>query len=227
MKYEAVTFDLYGTLIDNLIGPQYTDILRQVSSILSVPINDFRRLWSDTIYERHTGVFQSVADNLVYICHELGIQPHDNDVKRAARIRHDYARKVMTTPRSGAIEVLSQLKSWGGKTGLISNCTADAPAIWPDTPFAPLIDVAVFSCTAELMKPDPGIYQIVIEQLAVEPNNCLYVADGVNQELNGASKIGMHPVRIKLSGEDSLELNLEEWDGPVISSLTEVLSLIS
>jgi len=225
MKYQAVIFDLFGTLVGNLYGPQYNDILRRIALILSVPSKDFLRMWSATTYARNTGAFRSVEVNIIHICQELGSQPK-GDVKSAAQIRQDYARHIMMKPRPDAVSVISQLKSLGYKAGLISNCTTDAPAIWPDTPFAHLFDVAVFSCSAGLMKPDPRIYQIAVEQLAVEPNECLYIADGIDQELAGAAQVGMHPVQIYVTGEDSIDSHREEWDGPVISSLTEVLALV-
>ena len=226
MKYEAVIFDLYGTLIDNLTGPPYREIITRMSSILSVPVDDFHRLWSATIRERHTGVFRSVADSLVHICHELGVKPAESDVRLADEIRQDYVKKFMTRPKPDAVEVLSQLKRWGYRVGLISNCTPETPVVWPDTPFFPLFDTAVFSSSAGLMKPDPSIYEIMVEQLAVIPDRCFYIADGVNGELAGALKAGMHPVRISFSDEDSVDLDLEEWDGPVISSLNEILTLV-
>jgi len=225
MKYQAVIFDLFGTLVGNLYGPQYNDILMRMASVLSVPSNDFLRMWSDTTYARNTGAFRSVETNIIHICQELGFQPK-GDVKSTAQIRQDYARHIMMKPRPDAVAVISKLKSRGYKTSLISNCTPDAPEIWPDTTFAPLFDVGVFSCSVGLMKPDPRIYQIILEQLMVEPDECLYIADGIDQELAGASQVGMHPVQIYVPGEDSLDSHREEWDGPVISSLTEVLTLV-
>lgn len=76
------------------------------------------------------------------------------------------------------------------------------------------------------MKPEPRIFQIAIERLAVEPGDCLYIADGIGQELTSASQIGMQAVLIRVSGEDSYDPYREDWNGPVISSLTEVLDLV-
>ena len=196
MKYKAVIFDLFGTLVEDIIGPPYTDLVMRIASILSMPADDFRQMWSDTVYVRHTGGFRSVEANIAHICQELGVHLEDNDIKLAARIRQDYDRRVMTTPRSGAVEVLSQLKQWGYKTGLISNCTPDAPLIWPDIPFASLFDVAVFSCSVGLMKPDHRIYQLTVERLGVESEDCLYVGNGSRGELRGAHEMGMYPVLI-------------------------------
>jgi putative hydrolase of the HAD superfamily len=98
-------------------------------------------------------------------------------------------------------------------------------------PFAPLIDVSVYSSLVGIQKPDPRIYQLAVEQLAVEPKDCLYIGDGDSQELTGASKVGMQPVLLRLPNEDDTDVHRVDterdvWDGPIISSLTEIVTLI-
>lgn len=234
MKYKAIIFDLFGTLVSDLGGPQYDDILKRVASILSVPTDDFRRIWSDTVYLRHTGVFQSVEANIIHICQELGIKPNSKNIKLAARIRQDYARRIMMKPRSDAMEVLSTLKQRRRKIALISNCTPDAPAIWPETPFNPMFDITVFSCSVGLKKPDHQIYKLTIERLGVESKDCLYVSNGQSGELRSAYEVAMYPVLITANMDegflsmtpDKEEIILAKREGAVISSLEEVLSLV-
>jgi putative hydrolase of the HAD superfamily len=76
------------------------------------------------------------------------------------------------------------------------------------------------------MKPDPRIYGLVTEQLNVKPQDCLYVADGIGQELATATKIGMHAIRILVPGENGYDRYREKWNGPAISSLTQILDMI-
>lgn len=228
MKYAAVIFDLFGTLIDNLPYEKYLDVLRQVASILGVPFDDFQRLWFETSLERNLGTIPTVEDNIKHICNKLGASIDNEKIKRGAEIRYDFIASIMI-PRQDVIEALSHLKSQGLKIGLISNCTSETPIVWENTPFAPLFDVVLFSSSVGLRKPDPRIYRLALERLEVQPADCLYVGDGDSQELSGASEAGMHPVLIRLAGEDSTQphlVNREEWDEPVISSLHEVLDLL-
>jgi len=226
MKYEAVIFDLFGTLVQNFPLPEGDGVLKRMASVLSAPPDDFVRLWHDTFNERMTAVLKNYQACIQYICRQLGVRVQDNQIESAASIRFDMTKQEVTTLRAGAVEVLSNLKSKGYKTGLISNCSTETTSIWKDTALAPLIDTVVFSCLVGLMKPDPRIFQIAIKRLAVEPGDCLYIADGINQELTSASQIGMEAVLIRVSGEDSYDPYREDWDGPVISSLTEVLDLV-
>ena len=234
MEYRAVIFDLFGTLVCDLVGPKYTDTLTRMATVLSIPADDFLKKWSDTSYERNTGTFPTVEANLVHICEELGVQPKGNEVNLAARIRQDYAKLVMNRSRSGAKEVLSRLKQMGCKVGLISNCTPDAPAVWPKIPLASLIDVAVFSSSVHLMKPNCRIYKLTVERLGVESKGCLYVANGQNSELHGAREVGMYPALITSGMDEEFvymrpedeEISLAEQEGTVISSLEEVLNIV-
>jgi putative hydrolase of the HAD superfamily len=227
MKYKAVIFDLFGTLVPNMSLSEHRAVLTRMAHVLSAPPDDFAQLWFDTFNERSTGIFQSPHDNVEYICRTLGVSVNETQVKLATRIRFDYAVQSMM-PRPDAIETLSCLKSYGYKTGLISDCSAEAPAIWKDTPFVELIDVAIFSCSVGVKKPDPRIYRIATDQLGVEPKTCLYVGDGSSRELTGAAQVGMHPVLLNLPEDnpDAHQIDREDWNGPAISSLSEVLTLV-
>lgn len=227
MKYQAVIFDLFGTLVDNFSSRELKSVLGEMASIISAPSDDFVQIWLDTFDERATGVFQSPQDNIEYICKKLGVHVEDTRIKLAADVRYKFTERWLT-PRLDAIEVLASLKSEGYKTALISDCSAETPTAWKETPFAPLIDVVVFSCSAGLRKPDSRIYLMATDQLAIEPQACIYVGDGSSQELTGASQVGMYPVLIRVPYENNADaywIDREEWNGPVISSLTEVLTL--
>ena len=227
MKYTAVIFDLFGTLVDNLPYKEYQNVLGQMASILTVSTDAFRRLWSETGHERNLGIIGTIEVNIEYICKKLGVSADDARIRFATQIRNDFIANVMR-PREDAMDVLSCLQSQGFKIGLISNCTPETPLIWKATPFAPLFDVAVFSSSVGVMKPDPRIYELAVEQLATKAENCLYLGDGGSQEFTGAARVGMHPVMIRVAYEDDTQphlMNREEWADPVISSLKEVLTL--
>lgn len=226
MKYEAVIFDLFGTLIKNFPWDESNNVLRRMATELSVSPDDFTALWHGAFDERMKGVLKNYQACIRNICQQLGAQVQDDKIELAASTRFEINKREVTAPREGAIEVLSYLKSNGCKTGLISNCSTETTRVWGNSPLASLIDVAVFSCLAGLMKPDPRIYQMAVERLAVKPEECIYVADGMEQELLGASKLGMRAILIRVPGEDDYDPYRENWGGQTISSLKEVLNLM-
>jgi len=234
MKYKAVVFDLFGTLVRDRARPEYTDNLTRMAEALLAPADEFLKMWSDTSLERNTGAFPSIKAAIIYICNQLGVQPEDGNVALAAKLRRDYSRNVMTEPRQDAVEVLSGLKEAGHKVGLISNCTPETPIIWPETPFDPLVDAAVFSCSAGLRKPDNQIYKLAIERLEVEARDCIYVANGQEGELQGSWEAEMYPVLIIADPDreplynqpDDNERAFVEQKGTIIFSLDEVPGLV-
>jgi putative hydrolase of the HAD superfamily len=229
-KYQAIIFDLFGTLVDIYYQPDYYSVLREMMTLLKAPEEGFMKLWHATSDRRVTGGFKTLEENLIYICHELNLAPTAFQIDMARWVRFDYVTLALT-PRKYTIETLSQLKTDGYKIGLVSNCSAEPPAIWPQTPFAPFFDVTIFSSVAGIQKPDPRIYQLAIDQLGVKPEDCLYVGDGDSRELTGAAAVGMHPVLIRAVEEDSAEpirtsSKIDDHPCPVISSLPEVLDLL-
>jgi putative hydrolase of the HAD superfamily len=230
VKYQAVIFDLFGTLVDIFYQPDYYSVLREMMSILKTPHDDFVRLWRSTADRRVTGVFKTLEENLAYICRELNVPATRSQINLAKRIRFDYVALALT-PRAGAIEVLSQLKLDGYKIGLVSNCSAEPPVIWPHTAFAPFFDATVFSSAAGIQKPDPRIYNMATEQLKVSPKDCLYIGDGDSHELTGAAGVGIHPVLIHAAHEDSASAvrenpEIDDYPCPRIASLREIFDLL-
>jgi putative hydrolase of the HAD superfamily len=122
-------------------------------------------------------------------------------------------------PVPGALETISELRSRGLLIGLITVCTDDVPALWPETEFHGLFDAEVFSSSVGLRKPDPRIYLLACEQLGVEPQEAMFVGDGANDELAGAERVGMTAVLLERDGEE------RQWAGRRVRSLPELLEL--
>jgi len=228
MRYQAVIFDLFGTLVDNFSRQEHERTLSDMGTALGVPGTDFARLWVGTFEQRATGQFASIPGNIEHILAALDRQANAEQIAAAADIRLDFTRRGLA-PRSDAVATLSQLRAAGHKLGLISDCSLEVPILWADTPFVPLVEVPIFSCSVHLKKPDPRIYRLACERLRVSPGDCLYVGDGSSRELTGAWAVGMHPVLIRVPYEDSYDahrIDAEEWHGPTVAALSEVLGLV-
>ena len=233
MHFTAVVFDLFGTLVNDITGLPYDLTAARMASALSIPSDDFSRLWFDTVHERNIGKFQTLEYNIEYICQKLGVLASDEQVRAAATIRCELAKKSMMVPRDGSLETISKLRERSLKIGLISDCSPSEPKIWLETPFRPLFDVTVFSCLVGLKKPDIEIYQLAANQLGVKCADCLYIGNGGSNELCGAYKANMYPVLVlpEKDAEPYLQPdeNIKDFallHGTVISSIDEVLTLV-
>jgi putative hydrolase of the HAD superfamily len=228
MPYKAVIFDLFGTLIDNYTVAEHKSVLGQVADALGAPRDGLAQLWEDTYYERATGAIPTLEAALEDICRQLQVDADEERMANAIAIRLGLTQRTLE-PQDGALETLSQLRADGHKIGLISDCSEEIPRLWEQTPFAPLIDVPIFSSAAGMKKPDARIYHLACEGLEVEPQDCLYIGDGSSRELTGAAQVGMTPVLIRVPYEKTYEphrIDVDEWEGAEISSLTEVLKLV-
>jgi len=227
MIYSAVIFDLFGTLIDDFVT-SVGSMHQEMADALAVPYEQFTPLWNQTAEMRIAGAFDSVEANLDYVFRSMSARPSPDQIRKAVEIRmHQIRRALRAKPE--ALPTLQQLRQLGYKVGLISNCSIEIAILWPETPFARLIETPIFSCVARLTKPDARIYHLAIERLGITPESCLYVGDGEDYELTAAAKTGLHPVLIRTSSRQShgkSHQDAREWQGTTIAGLTEVLQLV-
>ncbi|MEE8353071.1 MAG: hypothetical protein V3S10_01320, partial [Dehalococcoidales bacterium] len=61
MKYPAVIFDLFGTLVNNLAYDRHRAVTAETATLVGAPPEDFIRLWAETAFERNTGILPTSA----------------------------------------------------------------------------------------------------------------------------------------------------------------------
>jgi putative hydrolase of the HAD superfamily len=227
VKFHAVIFDLFGTLVDGFVS-SVGQIHAELPAALQVPPEQFVQMWRQTSEMRTNGTFQTVEASIKYVCDNIGVQVTAEQMTKAVEIRLRHIKYALK-PRRDAVATLVQLKSEGHKLGLLSNCSIEIPILWPETEFADLIESPIFSSRECLKKPDPRIYYLACERLGVTPELCLYVADGENHELAAAANVGLHPVLIRNSSQDNgneLLREAREWQGSTVCTLLELLELV-
>lgn len=148
----------------------------------------------------------------------------EGDLAEAVEAHHDIARRTLAL-RAGAADVLGRLRARGLKLGVLSVCSEDVPARFPESDLAGLFDAEVFSSECGMMKPEREIYLLATRSLGVEPSECLFVGDGANDELAGAARAGLEPVLFVPAGTSPRWPEVQDWHGLRVSSLEEVLSL--
>jgi putative hydrolase of the HAD superfamily len=206
-----VIFDLWDTL-----ALWQAEAFAQVQRELARYIDDFDSVWATTYNARAIGPIDEYFRS-------LGLD--DDAVAECLRLRIGFTREALV-PRPGAIDTLEELQRRGYKRGVISVCSGDVEELWDETELAPHVDDVVLSCTVGLSKPDPRIYRLACERLDVQPEECLFVGDGANDELAGAERVGMKAVCVLPPGRDEpLWKEARGWE-PTITSLEQVLTLV-
>jgi putative hydrolase of the HAD superfamily len=229
MRYSTVIFDLYLTLVHGYSYTEHERLVSEMAGILQAPDPvAFARLFShETWLERGTGRLPTIRANIEAIFYRLGWPVEPERVTEAARLRREFTANALA-PLPGALAALEAVRARGFRIGLISDCSEETPLLWERTPFAPLVEVAVFSCEVGLLKPDPGIYTAACQRLGVEPSACVYVGDR-DEELIGARAVGMRAIQSLPPHTDTYEAReaaRPSWDGPTIPSVAELPALL-
>jgi putative hydrolase of the HAD superfamily len=209
----AVIFDLWDTLIDfdPVIGRAYQD---RVAERLGRDPEELATLWAAGRAVRESGPLREYL---------VGLGAEEDAAEELAALRLESTRPLLK-PRPGVVETLVELRRRGYLLGLITVCSDDVEQLWVETPFAGMFDATVFSCSAGLRKPDPRIYHLACEQLAIEPSEAIFVGDGANDELAGAERVGMRAVLIHREGEQPQWDEVRDWRGPRITTIPQVLA---
>ena len=98
-RYDATAFDLFGTLVDTFTVAEHERVLSEVAAALAAPRDEFTLRWVETFDARASGVFATIADNIESICRDLHLDPPEEAVVEAVRIRLDFTRRCLA-PRA-------------------------------------------------------------------------------------------------------------------------------
>lgn len=219
VRTRAVVFDLFGTLIPPWPAGAVAELGTAWARVLRVDAERFRTAWAADRVSRELG---TLDESLMRVCAALEVPlPRADVVVLEWERRRAISRRLLMAPRANAVMVLSKLRGLGIATAVISDCAAEVPPLWPSSPLAEFIDAPLFSCRERLKKPDHRLYQRACARLAVDPTSCVYVGDGMSDELEGAMAVGMQVAQLRPGDTE----HIPEWNGRIIRSLDEVMEL--
>jgi putative hydrolase of the HAD superfamily len=221
MKYKAVIFDLFGTLVENLPEPEYKLMLAKMALVISADQGQFVSLWNEYFDDLMTGR-QEVDKCIDLVCRKMGLAPADRLLNNAYEVLSDCVRLKLEPP-TDTLAAISDLNDNNYITGLISNCSNEVPLLWKSSALSSKIHRPVFSCSVGLTKPDPRIFLLAAERLGVEPQHCLFIDDNL-VSLYGATDAGMTAVLIQDERLNSPLIDPIGWNGNIVSSIIELSS---
>ncbi|WP_213013535.1 HAD family hydrolase [Paractinoplanes toevensis] len=191
----AIVFDFFGTLTDPAAEAGRRESFTATAAALGVPADRFWQAMGASFPDRITGRYGDTRATLRRIARECGTDPAESDLDAAVRAQQAGA-VLVRPPRPGVLDLLDRLRAAGYRLGLISDCSSELCEAWPETPYGPRIDAAVFSWQQGYRKPDLRLYEAVSARLGVPAAECWYVGDGGSREHDGARRAGMRPVLV-------------------------------
>lgn len=218
----AVITDLYGTIM--YAEDDMEHLYRETAKLLEIEVERIARAREAIIHESMLGTIASPQEHARRMLRELGIEPDLElisqlvEVERTARMKglHLYPTSIPT---------LQRLRTNGFALGLLSNASYFGHWFVETFQLEQYYDATIISCDVGLIKPDPRIYRLMCERLAIEPHECLYVGDGADNELQGAADVGMQVALLHQPHGFSMNSSVEGYQY-VISSLAEVEDLL-
>lgn len=119
---------------------------------------------------------------------------NDPDIEKEIRLIcadiHDMLRR-----RDYAIPWIQELHAMGKKVYYLSNFSEKAARECAHTiDFIPYMDGGILSFREKVVKPDPRIYQILIERYHLVPEECVFLDDR-QDNCEAAERMGIHAIR--------------------------------
>jgi putative hydrolase of the HAD superfamily len=136
----------------------------------------------------------------------------DFEVEFAARLRTTDGRPVVAEgllarmfagmrPDPAMFALMAELRGLGLRVAVLSNSWANT---YPDN-LAELVDAVVISGQVGLRKPDPKIYALLLDQLGLPADSCVFVDDApIN--VDAALALGMSAIRHRDADTTRVEL---------------------
>jgi putative hydrolase of the HAD superfamily len=128
---------------------------------------------------------------------DFGIGVDDGELDRFLEAEHD-AWKPARQLAANTHPLLEALRERGLKLGLVSNAFDPGWLLHRDLEqmgLAERLDFSVFSSEVGLRKPHPAIFERVLEELGVAPEDALFVGDRLFEDVRGAAELGMTTVQ--------------------------------
>jgi putative hydrolase of the HAD superfamily len=227
MSFAAVIFDFFATLTPSTPEDVWHEHTARSAAPVGLDVAKWRRALDESWAERATGALGDLPATFRELARRNGVVPGDDALSAACAARRA-AQNELFVFRPDALSVLAGVRERGLKVGVLSDCTSELAEAWSRLPVAGLVDARVLSCEAGRRKPDPVLFTAIAARLGVAPADCMYVGDGGGRELTGASACGMRAVMLRAPDwhSSSAHAREDDWAGPWVPSLSEVLDLL-
>lgn len=212
--YEAVIFDLDGTLLDTLED-------------LADSVNEMLRNFSCP--ERSLAEVRQFVGNGMKKLVERSV-PEDFDIKNFDSayelFRLSYSRNMRnkTRPYDGILECLGTLRENGIKTVVTSNKNDDAVKNLCREYFGDLITLAVGAKEGVPSKPDPEMVFSAMKEIGAEKEKCIFAGDS-DTDILTAKNAGLKSVGVLWGFRDRNILERAKADF-IISSPEEIIAIV-
>lgn len=117
----------------------------------------------------------------------------DPEIERELHLAYDDVHGMVTI-RDYAIPWVQELKAKGYRVWYLSNFSKKAEEECSDAlAFIPYMDGGILSWKDKLIKPDPRIYQLLLDRYRLKPEECVFI-DDTPVNIQAAEEQGIHGI---------------------------------
>ncbi len=214
MKYDAVVFDLDGTLIDTL---------EDLQDSVNYALDKFD--FPHRTYEEIRSFVGNGVRRLVYLSVPEGT-PDETSEKCLEIFKEHYRQnsRNKTRPYDGICDLLSRVSREGFKTCVVTNKMQDAAVEIIGSFFGDDIDVIIGQIDGVAQKPEPDGVWLALKKLGVTTDRAVYIGDSEVDCLTAHNaKLPCIGVTWGFRGRKVLEDNGAEF---IVDTPEEILSII-
>ena len=194
MKYKAVIFDLFETLITEWGHKKYTK--KEMCTDLGIERDTFDVFWKEKSSDRYLGNI-SFEDSLLYVFEKCGRTVEKELIAQVINERIRTKAECFDHINPDVLQMLRQLREMGLKTAIISNCSSEEVKVLKESDLYYYFDEVVLSYEVHMKKPDISIYEEALKRLNLGTEECFFVGDGGSNELVGAENAGIKAIQAK------------------------------
>jgi putative hydrolase of the HAD superfamily len=204
-KIKAVIFD-YGEV---LCYPPTAQEMGRMAALFGMDPVSFRKLWDRDRLGYDRGDLSPEA-YWSGVAKDTGVQLTPEQI---AQLRQ-WDLEMWGHDNPTMVAWLTQLRSLGVKTGLLSNMPHEMVRYvrqrfaWLDQ-----FDHVTFSAEVRLIKPDAAIYEHSLRGVAVSASEALFL-DDKEPNVQGALAVGIHAIRFR--SIEQLRSDLQEFEFPIL-----------
>ncbi|MFI5808576.1 HAD family hydrolase [Streptomyces sp. NPDC051561] len=223
---KAVVLDLFGTLVPAPLPAERASAAVELAVVMGVATKAAEASLISSWRSRHDGTLRSTKAVAAHLVERCDAPSDRTDAVETALHRLASSRLRID---ASVLQALVELRGSGVKLALLSDASPDVAEQWDVTAaVSSHFEAAVFSCREGALKPHPKLYSRALSLLGVESREVVYCGDGGGNELAGAQRFGMRPVKVaRRGGTQSLVFGEKPWTGMLLTSVEDLPSALA
>lgn len=209
---KAVLFDIYGTLVE-FRGEKYHSPYSNLLASLHLNVEQRRQLL-ERLYVQRFPYIEDFVNLINRVVPDTAI-PDDLLHIFQVEIREHIGCAALY---EGAKDVLVSLRQRGYRLALVSNLATPYVESVRSLGLAALVDQLIYSCEVGWRKPQPEIFRYALKQLHVAASEALFVGDTQEDDIEGATAVGMRAILVDREADHSTARS--------ICKLTDILEMM-